>query len=221
VRKAGIALALVLMAIAGCGDDDDGGTPEDATERDGGDGAFVAEDLTGAYAGTVEGSDISIGVSLDVPLETLDDNTPVATGFVTDGAEVGEYFVANFDRSSDSLTLTSADEDAELEIDLAADELTGQFVPEEGQAAAFEAERVEFPAGHYYGYGEVAGEPVHSGAVLLDDGTSRAAVLEGDEVVPATVGPETAEPGQIPPTEEQLEVVPEDGGYEWRVTWGD
>ena len=189
--------ALGALALGACGDDE----PE-----------LVTGLPNHSYAGRVDGSDAYIGIFVDPAF----DETPIgAFVFVTDGVEVAEWFTDSIEPGT--TVLTSHDGDAELELEGDPERFSGRFEPAEGDATDFEAPRVEFPAGLYDGYGELGGDEVQAGAVLLDDGSSRAALLVAGEILPATVSPRGTDEGGTSLGEHQLDLAYGDGDSTWRV----
>jgi hypothetical protein len=195
VTLVGATLLAVLLG-AGCGDD--GG--------DGGDARTGSDDgPTGAFAGPVEGSDAYVGIFVDVAYEDIPRE---AFAFVTDGDGTAEWFNGYVESGTTNLT---SDDGAELTFELTDDAATGVFDAADGDEAEFAAVRVEPPAGLYEGSGSIGDDEVTGGAVLLADGTSRAALLREDEVVPATVTP-------VRGNDQQLDLAYGDAGDTWRVT---
>lgn len=149
-----LAVALLALALAGCGGDDDG--PR----------------LADQWAGEVEGTNAYISVF------TLDDGQ--AGAYLADGNGIAALVLGT--RDGDKLALPANEDGVAVEASVSGSTVSGVAVVN-GREHAFSADSASGEAGWYRARTEVGGDPVAAGYILLADGSQRGAVRRAGEVV--------------------------------------
>jgi hypothetical protein len=202
-----LSVALAVVAMAGCGgDDDSGGEPLFDAGRVSGEPPTVA----GTFVGKVEGTNAFIAVI--APPEGGEGER--VTAYVSDAARLSEVLTGTAE--GDEFTATTERGDGEVEGTLSAKRVTGMVELPGGERAQFEADRATGAAGLYAltvasdggleGASE-SGVALQGETPLPDIGEGSLKLADGTRL-DVEVARNKGEPIALPPGEVRLIVMP-------------
>jgi hypothetical protein len=159
--------ALLAGLTVACGGDGDGGAPQSPQA--------VGPRLADQWAGRVDGTDAYISVF------TLDNGDTGA--YLANGRDIAALVLGTIEAGSLRLRPV-AEGEINVQGTVADAQVTGT-VTISGEENPFTADRASGEAGWYRGRTLAGGKLVTAGYILLDDGTQKGAVRQGDKVLGA------------------------------------